>query len=350
VPANGLKHVKVVAWDLDNTLWDGILVEDGEDALRLKPGILDVVRELDRRGIVNSVVSKNDAAVAMPVLQKLGIAEYVVFPQINWNPKSQSVSHLITAFNVGADTIAVVDDSPFERAEIMQGCAAVRVYPDTAFRTLLGLPEFRPQVSEESAKRRAFYQAEERRVVQSAAFEGDYLSFLRDCKLLLEVRRTTPDNVARAHELIQRTNQLNFSGQRYTREAVEDLVRREHMLPLSLRCRDRFGEYGLVGFCLVDLTNSTVTDLMLSCRVQAKRVEHAFFGALMHWLRDHGAGVVRARYTKTAKNGQAARVFDEMGFTLAARDEQGVLHTFVFDLQSELPEQDVIDVDWSVTG
>jgi FkbH-like protein len=213
---------------------------------------------------------------------------------------------------------------------------------------LLDLPEFRPHVSKESAQRRAFYRAEEKRVVESEAFQGDYLSFLRDCKLLLEVRRTTPDNVARAHELIQRTNQLNFSGQRYSREAVEELVRREHTLPLSLRCRDRFGEYGLVGFCVVDLSTVTITDLMFSCRVQAKRVEHAFLGAMMHWLRAGGAVALRAMYKKTAKNGQAAKVFEDMGFALAARDEQGMSHTFVYDLQGELPKQDVIEVDWNI--
>jgi FkbH-like protein len=350
VLANGAKHVKVVAWDLDNTLWDGVLVEDGEDAVRLKPGVLDVVRELDRRGIVNSVVSKNDADVALPVLQKLGVAEYLVFPKISWNPKSHSVAQLIEAFNVGPETIAVVDDSPFERAEIAQGCADVRVYPDTAVATLLDLPEFRPRLSNESAQRRAFYQTEEKRVAESEAFQGDYLSFVRDCNLVLEVRRTTPDNVARAHELIQRTNQLNFSGHRYSREAVEELVRGDHTLPLSLRCRDRFGDYGLVGFCVVDLRTATLTDLMFSCRVQAKRVEHAFLEALMRWLRERGAVTLQALYTRTAKNGQAAKVFEDMGFTLAERDEHGVRHAFSFDLQGELPRQDVIDVDWNVTS
>jgi FkbH-like protein len=349
VPANGSKHVKVVAWDLDNTMWDGVLVEDGEEAVSLKPGVLEIVRELDRRGIVNSVVSKNDAAVALPVLQQLGIAEYLVFPQVNWEPKSQSVARLIEAFNVGAETVAVVDDSPFERAEIVQGCAAVRVYPDTAIATLLDLPEFRPRVSNESAQRRAFYQTEEKRVAESEAFQGDFLSFLRDCKMVLEVRRTTPDNVARAHELIQRTNQLNFSGQRYSREAVEELVRGEHTLPLSLRCHDRFGEYGLVGFCVVDLSTATVTDLMFSCRVQAKRVEHAFFEALMRWLREGGTETLRAMYKRTAKNGQAAKVFEDMGFTLATRDKEGVAHTYVYDLHGQLPQQDLIEVDWKVT-
>jgi FkbH-like protein len=345
----GKKHVKVVAWDLDNTLWTGILVEDGDGALRLKPGVLDVIQQLDRRGIVNSVVSKNDMSAVMPLLQRLGAAEYFVFPQVSWEPKSQAVKELIEAFNVGADTIAVIDDSAFERAEISERCPGVRVYAETVYTSMLEMPEFRPALSEESAKRREFYRTEERRVVEKTSFGGDYESFLRDCNIKVDVRRTTRETVPRSHEVIQRTNQLNFSGNRYTRDAVDELVQRPNVLPLSISCHDRFGEYGLVGFCLIDRTTETMTDLMFSCRVQAKRVEHAFLIAVMHWLRDQGATEFRALYTRTAKNVQAARVFDDLGFTLSECDAEKVKHVYSYDLRGALPTQDIISVTWNAT-
>ena len=344
----GLKHVKVLAWDLDNTLWDGILVDDGEERLQLKPGVVDVIRELDRRGIVNSVVSKNDADLVMPVLRRLGVEEYFVFPKISWEPKSRSVGDLIASFNVGADTIAVIDDSAFERAEIEQSCPGVRTYSETLYRSLSGLDEFRPPLSDESARRREFYRAEESRKVQKAEFKGDYLSFLRDCRINVKVFKTTGENVARAHELIQRTNQLNFSGNRYDRGAIERLVQNPAMLPLSISCSDRFGDYGLVGFCLLDRQAAAVIDLMFSCRVQAKRVEHAFLGALMLYMRAEGASELRALYKKTPKNAQAARVFDDLGFRLIESDGSGALHTFGFDLSGDLPQQDVVTIDWSI--
>jgi len=224
----------------------------------------------------------------------------------------------------------------------------VRTYSESLYGTLPGLDEFRPPLSDESARRREFYRAEESRNVQKAEFQGDYLSFLRDCRINVKVFRTTGENVARAHELIQRTNQLNFSGNRYDRDTVERLVEDPAMLPLSISCSDRFGDYGLVGFCLLDRQAAVVIDLMFSCRVQAKRVEHAFLGALMLYMRGQGASELRAMYKKTLKNAQAAKVFDDLGFRLIESDESGALHTFGFDLGGRLPQQDVVAIDWSI--
>jgi len=346
----GKKHVKVLAWDLDNTLWDGILVEDGENSLQLKPGIQDIIQELDRRGIVNSIVSKNDAAATIPVLRRFGLYEYFVFPRISWAPKSHSITELIDLFNVGSDTIAEIDDSPFERAEIAERCPGVRVYPHDQYSVILELPEFRPPLSEESSRRREFYLTEEKRRNQKATCQGDYLSFLRDCRILVHVSRTSAGNIDRAHELIQRTNQLNFSGNRYSREMVETLVADPKVLSLNIYCNDRFGDYGLVGLCIINLGSLTITDLMFSCRVQAKRVEHAFLCRLMQAMKKNGIEEMWANYKQTTKNAQSAQVFYDIPFTLVKVDESRTHHLFHFDLGGELPQQDVITVEWEVEG
>ncbi len=338
----------MLAWDLDKTLWNGTLLEDGNDKLSLKPGIIPVIQELDRRGIVNSIVSKNDPENVLPILKRCGIEEYFVFPKINWQPKSQSVLELITAFNVGADTVAVIDDSEFERSEIQSRCPQVRVFSDDQYQNILQFPAFRPPLSEESSRRRGFYRTEEDRVAQQQAFAGDYFQFLKHCDMTIQVSRVSKGDLNRVHELVQRTNQLNFSGNRYSRGDLETVFVQPGMLPLSIVCTDRFGDYGLVGFCLFDSTNSTVTDMMYSCRVQAKQVEHAFLIQLMQMLKTQGARELRARYTKTSKNVQAAKVFSDLGYELVEVDETTGKHVFSFDLGREIPQQDIISLDWRV--
>src|SRR5215207_8346865 len=108
--------IKCVVWDLDNTVWDGILLEDPSVALR--PGVAEVIRALDERGILHSVASRNDHALAMAKLAELGLAEYFLYPRINWNSKASSIEGIAGDINIGLDALAFVDDQPFEREEV----------------------------------------------------------------------------------------------------------------------------------------------------------------------------------------------------------------------------------------
>ena len=309
--------------------------------------MVDTIRELDRRGIVSTVVSKNDYAVAWPILERLGLAQYFVFPQISWAPKSSAVATLIEAFNVGADTVAVIDDSEFERAEIGQRCPQVRLYRHDEYRNLPSLPEFRPPLSDESAQRRMSYKAEEFRTTAKVAYEGDYASFLRSCEIVATVRQPGESNLARVYELVQRTNQLNFSGRRYTSEELRSLLGRSDMLPITVHCRDRFGDYGLVGFISVDLGKTCVTDLMFSCRVQAKGVERAVFAELMARLHRSGSSSLDAMFKPSAKNGPAKAILSDLGFELIATDGANGVQHWRYRFERGLPINDVVTLDWS---
>ena len=146
--------IKCVIWDLDNTLWDGILVLDGSSDLCLKPGIRDVIEGLDLPGILQSVASKNNPADAMDVLKSWNLAEYFLFPQISWNPKSESIASIVQQMNFGADSVLFVDDSPFELEQVRAVLPAVRVLNAEEYKNLLSRPEFDVPVSEESDKTR----------------------------------------------------------------------------------------------------------------------------------------------------------------------------------------------------
>ena len=142
----------------------------------------------------------------------------------------------------------------------------------------------------EAANRRALYKQElERQLVEEQYGDEGYVEFLRDCNIELEIQPMQPENLDRVHELAQRTNQLNFSGNRYTREQLEAMLDNGNYETYVLSCRDRFGDYGTVGFCVVDRHEPRVLDLAFSCRIQNKRVEHAFLSHLLHEYRQNGS-------------------------------------------------------------
>ncbi len=339
-----LKTIKIMVWDLDNTVWDGILTEAEPGQLQLKPEIKNIIEELDRRGIVNSIISKNSYDHAIDQLKKFDIEEYFVFPRITWGAKGESMKQLIRDFNVGEDTVGFIDDSPFERDEVKAINPLVRVYKDDEYLNLLNKPEFNPEVSTESSKRRYFYIRQGKRNEALASFSGAYLDFIKNSEIKLNIRASTEENVDRIQELIQRTNQLNFSGNRYSREQIIEILNSNEFDNYCIDCNDKYGEYGVVGFCLIDKADAKLIDLMFSCRVQSKRVEHAFLSFLMEKYRQEGFSSFKAEITKTEKNLPAIKVFDDLKFE--EQKVSGQKYIYQFDLNKQLPENDLIFVNW----
>ena len=341
--ANGReKTAKVVIWDLDNTVWDGVLVEDGPERLRLHPKIADIMAELDRRGIVNSVVSKNDHAYAMDQLERFGLAEYVVFPRISWEPKGAAVAAVITDFNVGSDTVVFVDDQPFEREQVRQTVPGVRTIDATDIGDLLSLDIMSPEQSHESGRRREFYLNQKTRRTAETGHSGDYEEFLRDCKIRLGISTRGAAKADRVHELVQRTNQMNFSGSRYTRDEIDQILYDERFDHFVVTSADKFGDYGVIGFGLVEKEIPRLVDLMFSCRIQSKRVEHAFLSYLLRLYRDAGCVRFEARFRRTDRNEAAGKVFEDLRF-----EESGTLSgvtSYQYDLAREIPDDRIIRV------
>lgn len=315
---------KCIVWDLDNTLWDGTLIEDGPERVRLREDVVAVIKEIDRRGILHSVASKNNHDDAFKVLQAHGLEEYFLHPQISWTPKSQALARIAQLLNIGIDSLAFVDDQVFEREEVRAALPQVDVLDACESSSILTRYECQVPVTEESQQRRAMYRQEEKRKHVQESFHGDYTKFLRECRIELILDQLTKDNLERVYELAQRTNQMNFSGSRYPREQLDAIRQNQNLDTYVMRCTDRFGSYGIVGFAVVDTKEPRLVDLMFSCRIQSKRIEHEFLG---HILDKYGRGGQRdffANYRKTSKNAQAGKVFEEIGFE-EVRQEEGVV-------------------------
>jgi FkbH-like protein len=312
VPA---EKAKVVIWDLDETLWTGSLAEDGPAGVTPRPEAVAAVKALDERGVLQSIASKNDAGEALAALQAFGLADYFLHPQIAWTPKSDSVRRVAAALDLGIESFVFIDDQPFERGEVQAAHPGLRVMPPTAVPTLLAQPCLDLPVTTESRRRRALYRTEETREAAFAQTGTDYLAFLRGCAVTLDVAPLLPADLDRVYELSQRTNQLNFTGVKLSRDAVRTLLTGDPGCAcLTLRCTDRFGEYGLIGFAVLDLAAGEVAEFFLSCRVQRKRVEHAFFALAAQRVRKAGFETIRVRFRRTERNGKAAEMLRDLRF------------------------------------
>lgn len=329
--------VKCVIFDLDETLWEGILIEGD---VQLRSDIAHTFKELDRRGILISVASKNDPEAAMEQLCAFGIDEYVLKPKIGWRPKSEGVKAIAEQLNLGTDALLFIDDSPFERAEVERAVPGVTALPETALGELLDHPRLTGGSTSESKARRRLYREAETRYSASKSFSGDYLDFLRSCESRLKIGPNEPRDADRVQELVQRTNQLNFSGHKYSPREIAPLLDRSALERHVIECSDRYGDYGIVGFCLTRLEHKVlrIEDLMLSCRVQGKQIERALFAYL---VRRHKAALdaLEIVFNETDRNGPASAVLDELGFE---RTEDGVRRITV---TPGLFESDIVTIE-----
>ncbi|MFP4162739.1 MAG: HAD-IIIC family phosphatase [Chitinispirillaceae bacterium] len=311
------QKVKCVAWDLDNTLWKGVLINKGKDNVSIPREHIELIRNLDERGIIQTVVSKNDHEEAWSVLERHGIADYFIFPAVNWAPKSSNLKQIADRININLDTFALVDDSSFERAEVHSSLPQVRLYSEEEIARILSYEEFDVPVTEASRQRRKSYLVQIQREKVQEQYSGDYKSFLRDCRMHLRVFSPRQEkHVSRCLELVQRSNQLNLSTRRYSGEEFENLLNTDGMLCVALHCSDRFGDYGIIGFASVDEREKVpvIKDLVISCRVAQKMVEHTFIEWLGKKEKAKGFSALGASLIKTRKNGPLVKVFDEMPF------------------------------------
>lgn len=262
--------VKCLIWDLDGTLWDGTLAEG--DEVRPRPGVRQVLAELDSRGILQSVSSRNDHDAAWERLAALGLAEYFVFPAIGFGAKSAAVRQIAGQLRFDLGTIAFIDDHPAERAEVAFHLPQVRCYSAGQMTSLPGRPEFRPAtVTADARRRRQMYQASQQRAAAQAEFTGPDEEFIGSLQLVMRISRAAEPDLARVEELTLRTSQMNATGVHYPDGALRALLADPGHTILVASLSDRFGSYGTVGVVLLAMHPRVwhIKLLATSCRVLA---------------------------------------------------------------------------------
>ncbi|WP_327004485.1 HAD-IIIC family phosphatase [Dactylosporangium sp. NBC_01737] len=280
--------MKCVVWDLDDTVWSGILAEGG--GAELRPRLAEILTALDERGVLHSIASKNEPQRAMARLRELGVADYFLYPQISWQPKSELVQAIAKALNIGLDTLLFVDDSPFERAEVAHVCPQVRCVDAADLHELLALPGLAAAVTPESRNRRLMYRQEETRRAYEETFEGPRNDFLATLGMRLTIAPATVDDLLRAAELSQRTHQLNTTGLTFSADELAALLPRADQALLTMSLEDRFGSYGTIGIVLLGLDDNEwrIRLFLMSCRVMGRNIGGAVLAYLAQQASTHG--------------------------------------------------------------
>ncbi len=356
---------KCVVVDLDNTLWGGVVGEDGPDALVLGddgPGTGYVafqraLLDLRARGILLAINSKNNPADALAVLRShpgMVLREHhVAAMRINWQDKATNMQALAAELNLGLDSLVFIDDQPFER-ELMRHLLPQVLTPDWPTdpleyaSALSSLTDFeRLQTTEEDQRRAELYAAEQARQ-QTQAQTCTLEDYLKSLEIVISVQRMQPAEVARVAQLTQKTNQFNLTTRRYQQRDIQDLLESSTARVYTLRVQDRFGDAGLVGVAIVRMMADVweLDTLLMSCRVMGRRIEFAFLGALCQAAQAAGGSVLVGRYAPTAKNHVVKGLFAQAGFEPAG--QKGETIRWQRDLARPWPEEPLIRVDAAV--
>lgn len=317
--------IKCVVWDLDDTLWTGVLLEGG--GAQVRPEALEVLRRLDELGIVHSIASKNDPQAAGRRLAELGLEEYFLYPQINWSAKSHAVQRIATALNIALSAIAFVDDQEFERAEVASALPEVLVIDVAELVQAVREPWFRPRfVTDEARGRRELYRSQLIREEAEAEYIGVEEDFLTGLDLVLTIAKGRQEDLRRAEELTNRTNQLNSTGRTYTYAELDELRTSADHLVLVATLSDRFGAYGTIGLALIE-TGSThwrLRLLLVSCRVMSRGIGSVVLTHIMRRAARAGARL-HADLVETGRNRIMEITYAFAGFQEVSRDGDTVL-------------------------
>lgn len=317
-------RIKCIVWDLDNTLWDGVLLEDSD--VILKPDVAEHIKRLDKMGVLHSIASKNDHETAIAKLREFGLEEFFLYPQINWNAKSESIRKIAKALNLGLSAFAFVDDQEFERAEVAHTVTDVTVIDVVDLDFELEKPDYIPRfVTDESAQRRGMYQAQIARDELEGDFVGTNEEFLASLEMTFTIEPARREDLQRAEELTVRTNQLNSTGRTYSYDELDALRESDDHLLLVASLTDKFGSYGKIGLALVEKGAVWHLRMMLmSCRVMSRGVGMVMLNHIMGLAK--GAGVdVQADFVETGRNRMMQITYAFAGFHEVSREGNRVV-------------------------
>jgi len=329
---------KVVVLDLDNTLWGGVVGEDGVGGIQLGSGAageayVDLqawLKELTRRGMLLAVVSKNNPDDAREPFERhpdmrLTLDDIVAF-EASWDDKPLAVQRVAAHLDLGLDALVFVDDNPVEREAVRQALPQVGVVelpaaPTEYLRTIARFPGLQAvALTHEDTRRTAQYRAR----AQAGAFAaqaGSREDFLAGLELAATIEPLDEVNAQRIVQLIGKTNQFNLTGRRHSAADVQRLAGVDRAVVWGMRVRDRFDDHGLVAALVAvpDGDDLVVDTFVMSCRVIGRTVEQSLLVALAEHARDAGFARLRGDFVPTAKNTPSRDVYRSSGFT---RDER----------------------------
>ena len=312
---NGGSVKKVVAVDLDNTLWDGVIGEDGIAGIEARPAFECKLKDLKNRGVLLVALSKNnleDGLKGLSCLEVLTKEDFIAW-RINWDCKAENLVQVAAELNLGVDSFVFVDDNPAERLEMAAKLPEVTV---AAFPPNLDAYFPPREITEEDRHKTEEYRAEaaRRRCLDGMRDEMREVreEVFRELGVEVEVHPLRDDEVARVAQLSQKANQFNVCTNRLSEDEIRALAREG--LVVTAHAKDKFGDQGLVAYVIV--RDAEIVDWVMSCRTMGRGVEERVEAEVERLLAERGVGQLSARWRDSGRNAPVKELFERFGFAV----------------------------------
>jgi FkbH-like protein len=337
------KTKKALIFDCDNTLWNGIIGEDGMDGVAMSASspkgvvfeeVQFLARELAEKGILIGLNSKNnpeDVSEVISTHPDISLKdEHIIIKIVNWNEKAGNLKSIAQQLNIGIDSLVFVDDSDFEINLVKEFAPQVKtvqvpiekyMYPDE-IRKSMKLFYSKHETSEDSARVKMYKEELQREIVKSSFLNIE--EYLKSLELQLKIYKDDFQLVQRISQLTQKTNQFNLTTKRYTEAEIKLFTDSELYHVFAFGIKDRFGDFGITGVAIVRLENEEAIfdTFLISCRILGRKIEIKFIDEILHYLSNKGVRIVRSSFIKTPKNAQVENFYEGIGFTLDTSENQ----------------------------
>lgn len=337
---NSGKLKKAIIFDCDNTLWKGVIGEDGIDGIDMSPTsnlgkffhlVQRIAVFLSKRGVIIGLCSKNNENDVLEVLRNhrdiILKEEHIVIKKVNWDDKASNLREIASDLNVGLDSMIFVDDSNFEINLINEKVPEILTiqvpivlsdYPDILLRNIYSY--FNLVLNSDDARKTEMYKQQFEREKNKTTFNSieDYLASL---EIELTVVKNDKSYIPRIAQLTQKTNQFNLTTHRYTESKVEYFTSDNKHVVYAMFVKDKFGDNGLTGVCIVkeDENNSKnviLDSFLMSCRIIGRNIEFVFIDYIINELANKGYQTLGADYIQSSKNALVENFYDKVGFNI----------------------------------
>ena len=334
-----LKRKKCLVLDLDNTLWGGVLGEEGIEGIQIGgdyPGkaflyFQEALLQLSRSGVILAVCSKNNECDVIEVWEKnpymiLRKDAFVAY-RINWNDKATNIKELAVELNIGLESFVFVDDNPTERELVKQMLPMVSVpdFPEQPYE----LPVFFKHlvvdyfkvysITNEDRQKTELYKANAARVQLQNSF-ADFDKYVESLDIQISIEQADEFNIQRIAQMTQKTNQFNLTTKRYTDADVRNFIEKGWKI-WCISVADKFGDNGITGTVMI--AGDEIDTFLMSCRILGKGIEVAFAKKVCAMLAESGSDLLKAKYIPTAKNAQVKDFYEKCGFTCLIENKDG---------------------------
>ncbi len=329
---------KCLIVDLDNTLWSGVVGEDGLGGIVPNKKLQEYLLGLYKRGVVLAINSKNNLEDALEAIDKhpdmLLRRDHFAAWRINWNSKDWNITELAEELSLGTDSFVFIDDDYLNISLIRANESSVAVmHPDQVF-DYAGFHSF--ALTDEDARRGEMYVEERRRKEHKERFKSPE-EFLRDLKMEVAIARVSEESVARASQLTQKTNQFNLTTRRYSEDEIRKFIKGGWGI-WTVGAKDVFGDYGIVGLAMFHPSEARLDNFLLSCRVLGRGIENVFLAHIFREAKKDGVMKLAAEFIPTKKNKPAEKFLPEAGFLIVKKDGTAELYEYDLSKEYRVPE------------